>query len=254
MNLLPRFKNKNIIKGDGLLRYFGGKTRTCKQIAKVIEENRKENQIFLSPFIGGGWVESLITGEKECYDKHTYLIEMYKTLQNGWMPPTELTKEEYTYIKNNKDEKSYLTGFVGFGCSFAGKWFGGYAKDKTGRNYCLNAHNSILKKMEGLHKQNTYFDCKDYKELNPNGYIIYCDPPYEGTTQYDKNIVSEFNHEEFWNVIREWSKDNTVIVSEYKAPDDFVCIWQQSVKLDIRDKDNKKKKRVEKLFTYKNNN
>ena len=28
------------------------------------------------------------------------------------------------------DENPALTGFVGFGCSFGGKWWGGYAKDK----------------------------------------------------------------------------------------------------------------------------
>lgn len=230
------------------VRYFGGKTRTCNQIAEIINKYRLPNQKFLSPFVGGAWVESLIDGEKECYDKHSYLIRMYKQLQNGWIPPIELSKDEYNYIKSNPNEKPYLTGFVGFGCSFAGKWFGGYAKDKSGRNYCLNAHNSILKKMEGLY--NTYFDCKDYRELNPEGYIIYCDPPYAGTTQYSKKIVGDFDTEEFWNTIRKWSENNTVLISEYNAPDDFKVVWQQEVKLDIRDKDNKKQKRVEKLFIH----
>lgn len=173
---------------------------------------------------------------------------MYKELQKGWTPPTNLSKEEYEYIKNNKDEKPYLTGFVGFGCSFAGKWFGGYAKDNTGRNYCLNAYNSILKKMENL--QNTYFDCKDYRELNPEGYLIYCDPPYEGTTKYSKSLVGEFDSSEFWGLMRKWSKKNTIIISEYNAPEDFKVIWQQEVKLDIRDSQNKKKVRIEKLYSY----
>ena len=232
------------------MRYFGGKTRTCKQIAKILNTYRNENQIFLSPFTGGAWVEALIKHPKICYDKHPYLIAMYKELQQGWIPPTTLSKEEYEYIKNNPDEKPYLTGFVGFGCSFAGKWFGGYAKDNTGRNYCLNAHNSILDKMNNL--MNTSFDCKDYKEINPEGYIIYCDPPYEGTTQYSKKLVGEFNSNEFWEIMREWSKNNKVFISEYNAPEDFKCIWSQEVKLDIRDSNNKKQPRIEKLYTYKN--
>lgn len=230
------------------MRYFGGKTRTCKQIASIIN-NSITNEKFLSPFVGGGWVETLINTEKECYDKHPYLIAMYKELQKGWKPPNTLSKAEYDYIKENKDDKPHLTGFVGFGCSFAGKWFGGYAKDNTGRNYCLNAHNSILSKMEGF--KDTYFDCKDYKELNPKGYVIYCDPPYKGTTQYDKGLVGEFNTDDFWNTMREWSKNNVVFISEYSAPSDFEVVWEQEVKLDIRDSDNKKKKRIEKLFRYK---
>lgn len=192
----------------------------------------------------------MVNGKKECYDKHPYLITMYKELQSGWMPPAELSKEEYDYIRNNPDKNPHLTGFIGFGCSFAGKWFGGYAKDNSGRNYCLNAHNSILKKMKTM--KDTYFDCKDYRELNPKGCVVYCDPPYAGTTQYSKQLVGDFNTEEFWDTMREWSKDNIVLISEYNAPNDFEVVWQQEVKLDIRDKNNQKQKRIEKLFIHKN--
>lgn len=173
------------------MRYFGGKTRTCKSIAEIIQLNLNDGQAFLSPFVGGGWVECLIKGKKECSDKHNYLIAMYKELQQGWLPPCSLSKEQYDYIKNHVDEKPYLTGFVGFGCSFAGKWFGGYAKDNTGRNFCLNAYNSIMRKMEGF--EDTEFSCEDYGNLDPSGYLIYCDPPYGGTTQYDRYKVSLTN-------------------------------------------------------------
>ena len=175
---------------------------------------------------------------------------MYQAIQSGWHPPQSLTKEEYEYIKNNKDEKPHLTGFVGFGCSFAGKWFGGYAKSDDKRNYCLNAYNSVMSKMNNL--KDAKFLCKDYKELNPKNSVIYCDPPYQGTTQYDKNIVGDFDTEQFWEYMRKWSKDNLVFISEYNAPEDFVCVWQKEVKLDIRDSNNKKKERIEKLFVHKN--
>ena len=233
------------------MRYFGGKTRTCKDISSIIKE--RKNKAFLSPFVGGGWVEQYIEGKKVIADKHYYLIEMYKALQNGWLPPTELTREEYDYIKNNKDEKPYLTGFVGFGCSFAGKWFGGYAKDNSGRNYCLNAYNSIQKKIDnGLLKDSELIHT-DYKALNPINMVVYCDPPYKGTTQYDKNIVGEFNHEEFWDTMRKWSENNEVYISEYNAPDDFEVIWEKPIKLDIRNKNNEKEARIEKLFKFKQN-
>ena len=154
------------------MRDIGGKTRTCKQIADIINNLHKNSgQKFLSPFLGGGWVESHVSNQydKHLNDKHYYLIEMYKALQKGWSPPKNLSKEEYEYIKNNQDEKPYLTGFVGFGCSFAGKWWGGYAKDSTDRNYCLNAHNSIIKKMEDL--RGAMFYCQDYKEFNPVNHL-----------------------------------------------------------------------------------
>lgn len=240
------------MKGRNCLQYFGGKARIASDIAKIINKYKKEEQVFLSPFVGGGWVEQYIEGKKILCDKHTYLIKMYKALQNGWLPPTELSKEEYMYIKDNQDEKPYLTGFVGFGCSYSGKWFGGYAKNKTSRNYCLNAYNSTQKKIDNGVLDNSEFRCCDYKELNPENMMVYCDPPYKGTTQYDKVIVGEFNHDEFWEMMREWSKKNIVLVSEYEAPDGFETVWQKETKLDIRDKNNKKQKRIERLFKYKN--
>lgn len=233
------------------MRYFGGKTRTCKEIAKVLNDNRKESQVFLSPFTGGGWVEQYLTAPKILSDKHEYLIAMYKGLQEGWLPPTEVTKEEYDKVHKNLDEDKRLSGFIGFGCSFSGKWFGGFAKDSTGRNYASNAFNSIQTKLSNGLLRDAEIKYCDYKEHQPKGMLIYADPPYKGTTQYAKGVVGTFNSEEFWEVMREWSKDNDVYISEYTAPDDFEVVWQKEVKLDIRDGKNEKKQRIEKLFKLK---
>lgn len=249
------------------MRYFGGKTQTCKYIAQKLDYVRLPNQIFMSPFVGGGWVECLVEDPKFCYDKHYYLIEMYKKLQEGWKPPQKVSKEQYLYIKEHKDEKPYLTGFVGFGCSFAGKWFGGYADEEgqlqdkkikndseldkakrfQDRNFCYNAYNSVLEKMKGF--RDTVFECHDYRELKPNNMLIYCDPPYCGTSQYSREIVGDFDHNEFWNIMREWGKSNTVLISEYSAPKDFHCVWSSHIKTDMNTKDNKKISRTEKLFS-----
>ena len=230
------------------MQYFGGKQRISKQIVEVLNEYRNGNQPLVEPFVGGCNIISKMSGERYCYDINEYLIEMYKAVQNGWTPPAIITEEEYDYIRNNKDEDKPLTGFVGIGCSYSGKWFGGYARNKTGRNYCLNAHNSILKQLNEIRDIN--FSCKDYKELEFEGCLIYCDPPYKDTTKYP--IIGEFNTEEFWNIMREWSKKNTVIISEYKAPDDFECIKEINTKTDIRNRSGKGENRVERLFRIKN--
>lgn len=231
------------------IRYFGGKARIAKYIVEYLESVRKEGQIYIEPFVGGGWVLSQMSGERMGFDKHPYLISMYNELQKGWLPPTELVKSQYDYIKDNKDEQPHLTGFVGFGCSFAGKWFGGYARSKD-RNYCLNAHNSILKKMETMPAEDVSFACIDYREIDPRDTLIYCDPPYQGTTQYGK-IVGDFDADEFWNKVREWSMHNMVVVSEYKAPNDFVEVWRRETKTDIRNRDGEQEDRTEKLFIHK---
>ena len=153
------------------MQYFGGKQRISKQIVEVLNEYRKGNQPLVEPFVGGCNIISKMSGERYCYDINEYLIEMYKAVQNGWTPPAIITEEEYDYIRNNKDKDKPLTGFVGIGCSYSGKWFGGYARNKTGRNYCLNAHNSILKQLNEI--RDIKFDCKDYKELEFDGSLIY---------------------------------------------------------------------------------
>ena len=183
------------------MRYFGGKVRISK-----IDNNRL----------------------RIANDKHYYLIEMWKELQKGWLPPKSLTKEEYEYIKNNKDEKPYLTAFVGFGCSFAGKWFGGYAYSDE-RNYCLNAYNSVLNKLKNL--KNVMFYNLDYSEVDiPKGSFVYCDIPYKNATPYCKKEVGEFNHEEFYQWVRENSNKYEIYVSEYKenVPNDFEIVWEQN--------------------------
>ena len=201
----------------------------------------------VEPFVGGCNIISKMSGERYCYDINEYLIEMYKAVQNGWTPPAIITEEEYDYIRNNKDKDKPLTGFVGIGCSYSGKWFGGYARNKTGRNYCLNAHNSILKQLNEI--RDIKFDCKDYKELEFDDCLIYCDPPYKNTTKY--SIIGSFDTEEFWNVMRNWSKNNTVIISEYEAPNDFECIKEINTKTDIRNRSGKRENRVERLFKFK---
>lgn len=77
--------------------------------------------------------------------------------------------------------------------------------------------------------------------------MIYCDPPYEGTTKY---ATGGFNYKTFWNWVRELSLSNYVLVSEYNAPDDFTSIWEKSVTTSL--KVDKHEDRTEKLFTYKN--
>ena len=229
------------------MQYFGGKAKIAKYIVPYLEGVRKENQISVEPFVGGANIISQMSGKRKAYDFNEYLIEMYKGVQNGYELPDSLTEEEYKYIREHKDEDKVLTGFVGFGCSFAGKWFGGYARNKQNHNYCKASKNSLMKKMSTM--ADVEFDWRDYKSLFLKGCLIYCDPPYANTTKYTG--VPDFDSEEFWNIMRAWSKDNDVYISEYEAPDDFVSVLEIPTKTNIRDKSDNVCCRVEKLFKYK---
>lgn len=249
------------------MQYQGGKSRISKSIAEVIENEvlRRQEQnsetdscgyreresncdTLVSLFCGSCSIESKVNiPNKICNDKHPYLIAMWQGLQNGWIPPDVITEEEYKYIREHKDENPALTGFVGFGCSFGGKWFGGYAKGENNRNYCLNAKRTTLRDFEGI--KDAKFICLDYKDVKiPNDAIVIADPPYANTTGY---TTGYFNIEEFWQYIREISKKHIVLICEQTAPDDFEVVWEQELKRTLDYNKNNYFKVTEKLFKWK---
>jgi len=230
------------------MKYMGSKNRLANDILPIILKDRKEDQWYIEPFVGGFNLIDKVTGPRLGNDINYYLIELFKAVQQGWDPPTHIDKELYLSIKDNKENyPAYLVGFVGFGCSFGGKWFGGYAtsNDSKGnpRNHCLESRNNILNQYPGL--QGLIITNQDYTTLDiPDNSIIYCDPPYKGTTQYK----DKFNYEIFWNWVRIMSRiGHTVFVSEYNAPSDFECVFEKSINTTLS-KDSNNQKSVEKLF------
>lgn len=126
-------------------------------------------------------------------------------------------------------------------------------KAGTTRNYYDEAKRNLIEQIPNL--KDIKFIWDEYNSIQNSTFnypvLIYCDPPYKDTKQY--GVSKNFNHNDFWNWIREISKnkDYIVLVSECQAPDDFKCIWQQEV---IRSIDNNKRvSSTEKLFTYENN-
>ena len=236
------------------MQYFGGKQKISKPLSQYLNLQLKDNQPFVDLFCGSCNVITKIDDNRLriANDKHKYLIDMWKALQNGWLPPDNISREEYNLIKENKDDKPYLTGFVGFGCSFAGKWFGGYATNSAGRNYCLAAKRNCIKKMSNLN--NVEFYNLNYNKVNiPKKSLVYCDIPYKGTTQYCKKEVGEFNHDEFYQWVRNNSNRYDIYISEYKknVPEDFEIVWEMESKKQIRDAKNRAIKTTEVLIKYK---
>ena len=228
------------------MQYLGGKKRIAKQIVEFITPYLENKDYYLEPFVGScAIIENIKSIKRYGNDYNEYLIEMYKSLQNGWRPPENLFENEYLYIKNNKEENKALTAFAGIGCSFSGKWFGGYCRDKTTRNYALNAHNTLLKQLPKI--QDVRFEYRDYKDCKPKNALIYCDPPYANTTKYD--LFEGFDNNEFWDIMRTWSENNTVLISEYIAPNDFKCVLEIETRTDLRNKNGKIIPRIEKLFS-----
>lgn len=232
------------------MRYLGGKSRIAKPIAeKITERMFGGGQCLVSLFCGTCSVESKLAGYFDrliLNDKHVYLIAMLKAAQSGYEFPDAISREEYYYIKDHKNENPALTGFAGFGCSFGGKFFCSYAQNKTGTNYAAQSKRSLLKDMANLTRAE--FTCLDYRDVElSHGCVVYCDPPYSGTSGYS---VGKFDSAEFWEYMRKISENHLVFISEQTAPSDFVEIWSKPFirTIDVN-KDNQIKV-TEKLFIH----
>lgn len=236
------------------MKYMGSKNRHSNELLKIILKDRKSDQWYIEPFVGGFNMIDKVAGNRIANDSHYYLIELFKAIQLGWKPPINITEQEYQNIRINKNNyEPALVGFVGFGCSYSGKWFGGYARGNTNkgepRNYCNESRKNILKQYDGI--QGIKIINKFYSdvELPPNS-IVYCDPPYFQTTNY----TNVFDHDIFWEWVRQLVKKNhSVFVSEYTAPDDFIPIWSKQVNNTLV-KNTGSKKGIEKLFVHNSTN
>lgn len=179
----------------------------------------------MSLFCGSCAVESKVQGFSRMIlnDRHEYLIALLRAVQRGYTPPGRVSPELYAYLRDHKDEAPALTGFVGFGCSFGGKWFGGYARNATGTNYADQSRRSLLKDMATL--QNAEFVCGDYRSVPiPAGAVIYADPPYNGTTGYGDT----FDTPAFWACMRFLADlGHPVFVSEESGPEDVAVVWEK---------------------------
>lgn len=232
------------------MKYMGSKNRIAKHILPIILKDRKENQYYVEPFVGGANMIDKVDGLRIGADSNKYLIALLNKMKEVCFEAPLVDEEFYLNIKNNMNKyEDWLVGFAGFQLTYGAKWFDSYRRDRTGkRDYSLEAKNNVDKQAKNI-KDVLFFNCA-YNELEiPDNSIIYCDPPYENTTSY--KAVGKFNHQEFWQWCRDKTKEgHKVFISEYNAPDDFECIWKMEIVSSLS-KDTKSKKGIEKLFIYK---
>lgn len=167
-------------------------------------------------------------------DKNQYVVALWQAVQAGWVPPTEVDEKEYHRVKANQDENQALTAFVGVGCSFGAKWWGGYARPNSSNpfGYAGHAHRSCLKKVLGL--AGIVINHNNYDEIRPlPGDLVYCDPPYFNTVNGYK--ASGFDVNQFWSWCRDLATNGiTVLVSEVSAPPDIRVLDSFNVKRAMR--------------------
>lgn len=237
--------------------YMGSKRRIAEQILTIILEGRRDGQYYVEPFCGGCNMIDKVQGNRIANDRNPYLIAMWEALSWGWDPPKIIYREHYCdvrtcYNQNSDEYPMHYVGWVGFVGSYNGRFFdGGYSghsvMDAHGGvvDYIGRAVRNILAQVPLI--EGVQFTNHSYADMSiPPNSIVYCDPPYAGVKKYAYSI----DHENFWAWCREKvAEGHDVFVSEYNAPDDFVCVWGQEVKITLNP--GISKQAIEKLFIHK---
>lgn len=214
--------------------YQGGKSRIGARIHDVIalvEEDLGGDNLspYFEPFIGMGGVmrhfaEDAKDDGRELYacDANKDLIMLWKAIQKGWKPPLKCSKTEYEKLKTA--QPSAKRAFIGIAASYGTVFFNGYRLDyNKKKDYLQEAYNGLMK-VANVMKKVDFMTPASYDVWTPSGYLIYADPPYI-RNQLNSSFFQKFDHAKFWEVMRKWSKNNIVLVSESVAPKDFKSIW-----------------------------
>jgi DNA adenine methylase len=227
------------------VRYLGGKSKIAKLIAAEVNKIRPPGGWVWEPFCGGLSVAHALrpAGPVWSTDANPALISLYRAVREGWDPPGELSEAKYRAARLLPDSDP-LKAFAGFGCSFAGKWFNGYARDSAGCNYAALSRRVLLKD-----RACGPFACIDFLAVEPRpiNAVLYCDPPYAGTTGYRGG---KFDSARFCVRVAEWSRFTDVFVSEYRFPLG-VCVFAREQITTVSRKKSAYAPATERLFYVK---
>lgn len=230
------------------MKYLGSKNRIAKFILPIMLQAAKDANInnWVEPFVGGGNMIDKVPKEfkRVGYDVNGHVIQALEDIRDE--PQNLLDSFSFEQRKINKELPPQK--YISHACiitSFGADLKGGYARDKTNRNYTSEGKRNALKQSPNI--QNVDFICDDFLNLNFENSLIYCDPPYKGTTSYKTN---PFPYNEFYNWCRKQKQNgNVIFVSEYEMPEDFTEVWRGEIKTNLASQRTKATHNaVEKLF------
>ena len=135
------------------MKYMGSKGRIAKYILPIILKDRKENQYYIEPFVGGCNIIDKVQNPRIANDNNNYLIAMWKGLQENRNIIRDIPKDFYSdvrnsYNTNNNKYDEFTIGWVGFAGSFNGRFFdGGYSGKTKDRDYIKEQISNIEKQI-----------------------------------------------------------------------------------------------------------
>lgn len=229
------------------MQYLGGKTKHASVIVDTILKASPTKTKWIEPFIGGGSVVTKVPKTFKIYgsDANLNVIELYKHVQQGEELPSEVTEAQYKAVKQTPENYcAWYIGLVSIGCSFGGKEWGGYARSTEADGSPVNFAARAKKKLLGMNFSEIHLTTCNYPEVSiDRNCIVYCDPPYAGTTGYK----TKFDSVAFWKWAEGAATVADVYVSEYSAPPGWEAIWEKET-ASLAGKASVGKRATEKLF------
>ena len=203
------------------MRYHGGKSRTGKNISELLKELITNNSLigYCEPFCGACGVlshmSSLNTIDFLAGDINPSLICMWKSLQEGWVPDlSNVTRERFLELKGD-GSSSAEKGFIGHVVTYGGQYFKYFTESLTSDSRLSGSKRSVISISSKM--ENVEFSCGGYNQYDHiEGYLIFCDPPYEKTSYYfdESNRMRKFDSSSFWEWCAKMSKKNVIVVNE----------------------------------------
>ena len=214
---------------------LGGKHHLATEISAIIASARKAEDDFWDLCCGTGNVCAAVTGGRRfAVDVVPSLVScLRETAAGRWKPPNELSKETYDDLharwKLDRAIDDPLVAFAALGCSFGGKWFGGYARRKPGARklpltLAAGSAKGLLKKAKNLF--DVTFICDLWQNwIDRISGVAYIDPEYANTTKY--SAAPRHDPVSFWRSADALSERCRVFVSEYAGPPHWreVAAW-----------------------------
>lgn len=236
------------------MKYMGGKSLIAKRVVSAILADTNARAEWWEPFVGGANVIDVAAPHftrSVGTDVHPDLILLWQHVAAGGEIPEFISRERYQELRHASP--SWERGLAGFAASFGGKWFGGYGAQKIDPRHPTDhvyygSRKTIMRQAASLIANNVIFACGSYADFSPPpGTVIYCDPPYAGTTAYAS--TGGFDYRNFYSTLIKWSGDCHVYLSEYAVPDDIkvTVIWERE-KRNTLGRDDNLRLATERLF------
>lgn len=216
------------------MKYMGSKNRIAKHILPIMlkEMEEKGYTTWVEPFVGGGNMIDKVPESytRVGYDLNGHVIQALLDIRDKVKElPESFTCEDRKHWK--LQQPTTLKSWACIVTSFGADLNGGYSRESGSDDttFCGYGKRNALKQSPKI--QSVDFICASYKDVKVTNSLIYCDPPYQGTTGYK---TGAFNHEEFFQWCRDMkSKGNSMFISEYNAPNDFELVWEGEVKTNF---------------------